>query len=230
MGAIHLIRHGQASFGAGDYDQLSSTGIMQARVLGESLKQRTPQVDCVLSGGMRRHRQTADGALAAMGLARPVEDDGGWAEYDHVAVLAAHTPRWADQTRMKAELAATPNPRQAFQDAFAQAIARWVGGQHNDDYPESWAGFCARVEQALLRLRQRLAPSQTALVFTSGGPITAVVQRLLRLHDEQAFRLNWTLANAAISKLIYSRHGLYLSSLNDHAHFEGAHADLITYR
>lgn len=230
MGAIYLIRHGQASFGAGDYDKLSKTGFAQARVLGESLKLRTPDPDLVLCGGMRRHCETAQTALEAMGHPPLWEDDAGWAEYDHVAVLAAHKPRWSNQVLMKAELAATLNPRKAFQEEFEKAIARWVGGAHNDDYPESWAGFCARVEQALTRLRERLGKSQTALVFTSGGPITAAIQRLLHLPDENAFRLNWTLANAAVTKLIYSDRGLYLSTVNDHAHFEGVHANLITYR
>lgn len=230
MGAIYLIRHGQASFGAGDYDKLSKTGFEQARVLGESLCRRASQLDLVLCGGMRRHRETAQTALEAAGLMAQWEDDAGWAEYDHVAVLAAYKPRWANQMLMKAELAATLSPRKAFQEEFEKAIARWVGGLHNDDYPESWAGFCARVEQALTRLRERLGKSQTALVFTSGGPIAAVIQRLLHLPDENAFRLNWTLANAAVTKLIYSDRGLYLSTVNDHAHFEGVHADLITYR
>lgn len=230
MGAIYLIRHGQASFGARDYDLLSDAGERQAAVLGASLRQRIAGADLVLCGSMRRHQQTAEGALRAMELPAKWDEDAGWNEYDHVAVLAAHQPRWADQAAMKLELAALPNPRAAFQQEFEKAIARWVGGQHNGDYPESWGGFCARVENALLRLRERLGKSQTALVFTSGGPITAVVQQLLQLRDEKAFRLNWTLANAAITKLIYSEHGLHLSSLNDHAHFEGAHARLITYR
>ncbi|MEQ1439826.1 histidine phosphatase family protein [Fontimonas sp. SYSU GA230001] len=230
MGAIYLIRHGQASFGARDYDQLSATGEQQATVLGTSLRQRIARADRVLCGSMRRHRQTAEGALRAMGLEPRWEEDAGWNEYDHVAVLAAHQPRWADPSAMKAELAALPDARAVFQREFEKAIARWIGGLHNDDYPESWAGFCARIEHALLRLRERLTRSQTALVFTSGGPITAVVQQLLHLQDEKAFRLNWTLANAAITKLIYSERGLHLSSLNDHAHFEGVHPDLITYR
>ncbi len=230
MGAIYLIRHGQASFGTGQYDMLSDTGFAQSRVLGESLKQRTPKVDLVITGGMRRHRETAETALTAMGVTAELEIDAGWEEYDHVAILAAYQPRWADQVLMKEEFAQLPNGRQLFQREFANAVARWAGGQHNNDYPESWAGFCARVEQAMHRLRQRLGKSQTVLVFTSGGPVSAVAQRMLHINDANAFRLNWTLANAGITKLIYSSQAIYLSTLNDHAHFEGAHADLITYR
>ena len=34
VGAIHLIRHGQASWGADDYDELSDRGIRQSALLG----------------------------------------------------------------------------------------------------------------------------------------------------------------------------------------------------
>ncbi len=37
VGSIYLIRHGQASFGADDYDVLSPTGIRQAEILGDHL-------------------------------------------------------------------------------------------------------------------------------------------------------------------------------------------------
>ena len=230
MGAIYLIRHGQASFGSADYDQLSRVGVEQAGVLGTALKSRIAKVDLQLCGGMRRHHQTAAGVLDAMAIGHDWEDDDGWREYDHVAVLAAYRPQWADQTVMTAELTREADPRRAFQQAFAAAVQRWVEGLHNDDYPESWAGFCARIDSALLRLRERLGKSQTALVFTSGGPIAAVAQQMLRLDDEHTYKLNWTLANAGVTKLIYSERSLYLSTLNEHAHFEGGDSRLITYR
>jgi broad specificity phosphatase PhoE len=230
MGQILLIRHGQASFGAGDYDRLSKTGVEQAGILGQRLREATPAPDRILCGDMRRHRQTAEGALAAMGLPAEWETERGWNEYDHVAVLSAHKPRWANQALMKAEMAATLNPRKAFQAEFSKAMARWVCGKYDGDYPESWPAFSERVLAAMKALHESLGKSQTALVFTSGGTITAVAHKLLQLDTEHAFRLNWTLANAAITKLIYSERGLYLSSLNDHAHFEGARSNLITYR
>ncbi len=230
MGSIYLIRHGQASFGADDYDKLSEVGHAQGRVLGESLKSRVTKVDQVICGGMRRHRETAENCLGAMGQQALWQEDSDWAEYDHETVVNAYRPHWIDKQVMRAELAALPNPRRAFQEIFAEAIARWVGGEHDSDYPESWLAFRARVDAALTRLHQSLGKSQTALVFTSGGPITAAVQKLMQLPDERAFRLNWTLANCGITKLIYSDRALYLSTLNEHACFEGAQAHLITYR
>ena len=61
MTTIFLIRHGQASFGADDYDNLSPIGEAQSRVLGEALSRRIPaEADIhAYAGNLRRHAQTA---------------------------------------------------------------------------------------------------------------------------------------------------------------------------
>ena len=51
------IRHGQASFGAEDYDVLSDHGEEQARRLGSSLASLSP--DLVVHGSLKRQRDTA---------------------------------------------------------------------------------------------------------------------------------------------------------------------------
>lgn len=229
MGAIYLIRHGQASFGAGDYDKLSKRGAEQGAVLGHALAARGVRPDTVICGGMLRHRETAQACLQAMKQDADWQEDLAWNEYDHETMVEAYRPRFRNKAVMAAELAASLNPRRAFQDIFADAMQRWIGGEHDADYPESWRAFCARCESAAHALPASLGRSKTALVFTSGGPITAVVRQLLGLSDERAIRLNWTLANAAVTKLIYSERGMYLSTLNEHAHFEHD-ASLISYR
>ena len=229
MGAIYLIRHGQASFGAGDYDKLSKLGVEQAGVLGQALVTRGVKPDLVVCGDMLRHRETAAGCLAAMGLPGQWQTDAAWNEYDHEMMIEAYRPRFRNKALMMAELAATLNPRRAFQDIFAEAMQRWISGEHDGDYAESWPAFCTRVSAAVQRLREQLGKSRTALVFTSGGPISAVIRDRLALADDHTARLNWTLANAAVTKLIYSERGVYLSSFNEHAHFEHD-ARLISYR
>ena len=63
MGSIFLIRHGQASFGADDYDVLSPVGVRQAEVLGEHLEQLGIAFDRCVSGSLRRQQHTANAAL-----------------------------------------------------------------------------------------------------------------------------------------------------------------------
>ncbi|MBK5230268.1 MAG: histidine phosphatase family protein, partial [Thermoleophilia bacterium] len=68
MGVIYLIRHGQASWGLGNYDKLSPLGERQSTVLGEALRDRVESVELVVSGAMRRHSRTARLTLEAMGV------------------------------------------------------------------------------------------------------------------------------------------------------------------
>ena len=229
MGAVYFVRHGQASFGQADYDQLSDTGFEQARVLGEALRSRVLKLDAVFMGTMTRHRQTAETCLAAMGMGLEPQRLAGFDEFNHDELLHRHTPRYADPAVLREELTKAADPRRAFQELFAQAVARWVNGPA-EEYTESWPAFRQRCTQALDAVLQALGPSGTALVFTSAGPISALCQGLLHIPDEHAFQLNWTMANAAVTKVIYGERGRYLSTLNEHAHFEGARRALITYR
>ncbi|MDZ4123020.1 MAG: phosphoglycerate mutase family protein, partial [Hydrogenophaga sp.] len=50
MGTLYLVRHGQASFGADDYDQLSEMGQRQSRRLGEYWAERGVGFDAVITG------------------------------------------------------------------------------------------------------------------------------------------------------------------------------------
>jgi broad specificity phosphatase PhoE len=230
MGVIILVRHGQASFGTSDYDQLSELGQKQSSILGAELKARGYRADRIVCGTMRRHHQTADGCLQAMGIASAWDTERGWDEYDHDDVIRAFEPRYSDPASLVTELAASANPHKAFQEMFVRAMARWAGGAHDADYKETWTAFGARVAEALARLNGALGKGQGALVFTSGGPIAAVCSQLLHLRDDDALRLNTRLANAAITKLVCSSSAIHLSTLNEHGHFEGERAALMTYR
>ncbi len=230
MGAIYLVRHGQASFGSADYDRLSPLGFEQARVVGEHLKGRIEQVDAIALGNMRRHRETAETAIAAMGLKTEIIEDADFNEYAFEAIVKAHRPDFHDQSVMKAELAKSGDHKKAFQHFFEAAVARWIGGEHDHEYEESWPQFHSRCGGALDRLVQHLGHGKTALVFTSGGYIGVTVQRLLDLSPQQAFGFNWHIANASITKLLYGSRGMSLQSFNEHGHLETVGDKLLTFR
>lgn len=226
---VYLVRHAQASFGAEDYDALSDVGHEQARALGRALRERLARVDRVVVGRMRRHRETADACLAAMGLKLPLVEDAGWDEYDHEAVLRAHDPRYAERAAIAEDILREDDPPRAFQRIFSQAVGRWAGGEHDEDYREPWGAFCARVEDGLRRLHAE--PAHTTLVFTSGGPILAACRHVLNVPSEEAIRMGWALANASVTQLTMSESGFRLATFNEHAHvFAGGNAPLLTFR
>lgn len=230
MGAvIRLIRHGQASFGLKDYDELSETGVRQATVLGESLKARAGEVDLVVSGGMRRHLQTAEHALSAMGLDLEPQIDERWNEYDHQELIVRHKPAYRSKTVMAADLTRRGDPRRAFQNMFDDALERWTAGDNDADYAEPWSGFIDRANAGLAALSDEAATAKNVLVFTSGGPVTAVTARLLGLGAEGWRKLNGVCANASETKIVAGRSGVSLVSFNGHAHFDHDR-ELLTYR
>lgn len=231
MGAIYLLRHGQASFGSNNYDQLSATGHQQAKVLGAALKVRGVQPDVLVSGTMQRHQETAAGALGDMGIALAgLHQHAGVNEFDHENVIEVAEPRYVDKLVMMGDMAASGDPRRAFQKFFQDAVSRWVGGNHDDEYKEPWSVFKLRCVSALEDLVRQTTPKGHTLVFTSGGTISVICAHLLGLSDAQAFTINWTLANAGITKILAGRDGLHLISINEHAHLEGAQPSLLTYR
>ena len=59
MGTLYLVRHGQASFGAEDYDQLSALGHRQCVALGQYWRERGMRFDAVLTGSLKRLRTVA---------------------------------------------------------------------------------------------------------------------------------------------------------------------------
>lgn len=72
MRHLYLIRHGQASFGAANYDQLSDKGNEQSRLLGSWFKRCGIELHHAVAGGLTRHLQTAEAFFSAYG------DPSGW--------------------------------------------------------------------------------------------------------------------------------------------------------
>jgi broad specificity phosphatase PhoE len=227
MSVIYLIRHAQASFGRSDYDRLSPQGEQQAVRLGEALAVRGLAPKLVVSGAMQRHTRTAQIALKTAGIDAGVAVDEGFNEFDHDQVIVAHKPAYKRRAVLLADLARTGRPARAFQEMFTEATARWVRGD-GDGYAESFAAFCQRSEDAVRRTAERLDKGETAVVFTSGGPIAAAVGRLFAGNDELWLRLNPVTINTGITKLVSGRSGLTVVSFNDHSHLDGT--NLLTYR
>ena len=227
MAVIYLIRHAQASFGSRDYDKLSEQGEQQAVLLGKALAARGVRPDLVVSGSMSRHLMTAQLALAAAGLEGQAEVDVGFDEFDHEQVILAHKPAYRRRAVMLADLARTGNPHRAFQEMFSAATERWM--REDDGYTETFQAFAQRVEAAVQRTAGSLGKGGTAVVFTSGGPISSVVSRILTDGgDELWLKLSPLTINTAITKVLAGLSGLTVVSHNEHGHLDGT--GMISYR
>ena len=229
MATIHLIRHGQASFGDDNYDQLSPTGWEQARVLGQWLAGRA-HPDVVIGGDMQRHRETVEAIASGYRSDFPdMQVATGFNEFDHSAVVHRFRPEWADRERMQADLRAAEKPAKYFQQTFMQAVERWASGDHDREYPETWPQFKARVNQALDDLIE-WANGGEVFVSTSGGPIAIIVQSLLGISDRKALGLNEVIANTSVTRVLYSGRRRSLAVFNNYSHLEAEGQDLVTFR
>ena len=167
MPVIYLIRHGQASFGAENYDALSDAGWEQSRILGRHLREQNLGAPRVVCGAMQRHRETAQATLEALGLPQEWATDTGFNEYDHQTPMRVHWPESQDRAVLTRWMNEQDNPRRAFQARFEEALRRWQ--RNEDDYQETWPAFRERVLASLYSLANRLESGDSALVFTSGG-------------------------------------------------------------
>jgi broad specificity phosphatase PhoE len=216
------VRHGQASWGADDYDVLSEIGWEQSRLLGKALAARGIVPDLAVVGGMRRHRETAEACLESLDGTVPTETDPGWDEFDHVAMLSLLPAPFEGRKPTKAE----------FQEWFESATDRWTGGEHDSDYTESFTAFTDRVGAALRRTAEKVG-SGTAVVFSSGGPVSWATADLLADSRSAASslwrRLNPVCVNSGVTRVVTGRRGLTLVSFNEHHHLDGVDG-MLTYR
>lgn len=210
MPVVLLVRHGQASFGADDYDVLSDVGHEQSAVVGRELARRALPSPVAVCGSLRRQQHTAEIALPAVDLRDP-----RWDEYDHLGLLETYLPACT----------AHDGTSKGMQVLLDEALRLWV-----DDAAGSWGEFSGGAAAALDTLGSSLERGQDAVVFTSGGVIAAICGSLLGLGAAGVVALNRVAANGAITKVVLGGSGASLVSFNDHAHFEGDSRRLLTYR
>ena len=139
MAELLLIRHAQASYGAADYDNLSPEGHQQAKLLGEYLRDLGWQPDRIVTGTLRRQRQT----LASMAGFGSGETHAGLNEYDFQDLLAARARSGAP--------AAYSEDRRAHFKLLRETVFDWQQGRLIGT-SESWQDFT----------NTRLAPGRVA--------------------------------------------------------------------
>lgn len=245
MGAIHLIRHGQASFGKANYDQLSELGKRQAEQAGKHFAGAGITFHRLASGKMVRHQETLAHCLlgmqqithhpqgnndATVSFPEPLISDA-FNEFDHEEIVARFRPEFEDKAALASYLAAQAKPAAAFQIIFDQSMRRWLSGLYDSEYNESWAAFCDRCVTGFNALLQRGNSSENIAIFTSGGPISVITQHLLGVPNEHVLKLSYAIINASITKVLYNGDSVSLSSFNSYSHLENASTpSLVTYR
>jgi broad specificity phosphatase PhoE len=236
VAAIYLIRHGQASFGKADYDQLSNKGIEQSALLGKHW-QLLPTPDKIYAGDLLRHGQTLENFLLGYQSKEPsVTLHSGFNEFNHVELLTCYDNQWKHFADMAVSIGQKSGANKVFQKEFALALERWVCGKHDSDYKETWSQFKKRCISALQDvIKQELSAKKhkrrkDICIFTSGGVIAVIIQHILGLSNEKALVVNQQLRNTSVTKLLCSGDSLNIDYLNNYSHLTLAGADWVTFR
>jgi len=239
MAVIHLIRHGQASFGSEDYDRLSPLGRRQAGILGKHMRSNGGDLDLLVSGSLRRHHDTADEMLGALGDQAPdTHVNDAFNEYDHVAVIRAYMPLFMDRIGEPRgiEEATVLSDHKLFEFAFRFMLKAWMEHlPHEHGALEDWRDFCRRVGDGLSALLEDQGPKAHVAVVTSGGAIAAALRAVLGLSNKRTLSMNWSIYNASVTQLYYGRSGRHEDALllgfNNVAHLElSGGRKLVTFR
>ena len=216
MPIVHLVRHGQASFGTDNYDALSPLGIKQAHVTGRELVRRGVTTARLMSGTLQRQRHTVLVLAEELGCADVTPDvDPRVNEFDAHALV--------DQ-RMGRVGATDGMPSHEFQVHLDDELRSWI-----EDRPDDWAQFAGGAVAAVAEFAAKVPSGEIAVVATSAGVTAAICGTLLDAGADGIIALNRVSTNASITTLLAGSRGLSLLTFNDHAHF--AHdRSMLTYR
>lgn len=214
MGTLYLVRHGQASFGAADYDQLSPRGHEQCRLLGAYWRERRQRFDAVFTGTLKRHAQSLAGIVEGLGEPLVPVVLPGLNEYDSEAVVRAIHP----------EPLSPPRDPEAVKQHFRllrQGLLAWMAGETAPAGMPSHAEFAAGVAEALDRVRA-VGVGRQVLIVSSGGPIATAVAQVLSAPAETFVELNLRIRNSAVTEFAFNPKRHHLVTFNTLPHLDTA--------
>jgi broad specificity phosphatase PhoE len=226
MGIVLLVRHGQASFGADDYDVLSDDGVTQGLTLGRALRATETEPTLVISGTLRRQRETAEGIVEAAGWEVPLETDARWDEFDHLQVVETYA-------KAAGSIPIETSDRREFQILFERSTGRWASANYDEEYEETFAAFTQRVRAALAEACRAADTGRTVVVVSSGGAIAACAAMLTGVSDRPQRlsaawqRFNTVMVNTSVTRVVVGSTGARLLTFNEHGHLKAAE---VTYR
>lgn len=216
MSTIYLIRHGQASFGAQNYDKLSELGRRQARVVGEYLRDCDIHLDAVYSGDLSRQLETASLALAALPKDIPHHIDPRLNEIQNDEQLRCLLPEVIKrQPAVKALVDRGLNSSKDYQKVIDAVFNYWVNPACTDPRIQSWADFSSGAEQSVADIVRVHGSGKTIGIFTSGGTLATIVAQVLGLSGEQTYQFYEPIFNCSVTQLFYSKSKISLSYFND---------------
>lgn len=221
MAILYLIRHGQASFGADNYDVLSDLGQRQARRLGHYLSERGVEFEASITGTLQRQVQTHAGICEGLGQSLQPLTLPALNEYDSQALIEAVHPQPLPR----------PDSPELYRQHFRllrQALQAWIAGQIAPHSMPSFAQWSEGIRAALDHVRQQYRGH--VLLVSSGGPIATAVGQVIEAAPTSWIELNLRIRNASITQFEFNAKRHSLLTYNALPHLDGPdYVDWVTY-
>jgi len=237
MSKIFLIRHGQASFLADDYDNLSAKGILQSKALGTYFLKYKIYFDKIYIGGLKRHQQTFEGFSLAfsqnkINLPLPIYLND-LNEHQALEAFNLSFKNFIDKNKQAQKLydEMLENPDLKKKNTiliFGLFMKEFVAGEYplNGSAIQSWSAFRQQTKQGIATILNNTFKGETVGVFTSGGTKSSIIGDSLGLNEGKISELNMAIRNTSFSQLIYSKNSIKLFSINEIPHLT---KELITF-
>lgn len=226
MSEIFFVRHGQASWGARNYDQLSPLGWQQSRWLGEHFAALGLDFDRAIVGGLTRHQETLAGIGEGMGRALEAVVDPDFDEFGFRPLMSLYLETAHAGERSAGEL---PKDAEGLFRLLRQVMVAWMQGELDTGIAsadaaagapsETWSGFNQRVARALTRARAGRR-GERVLIVSSGGPKSVAMKQVLDLADVAVVELMMQIRNTSITRFACSGERIGLAAFNSLAHLE----------
>ena len=222
MTDIYLVRHGQASFGEKDYDNLSKLGLEQSNLLGQHFNHLNIKFDKIMTGTLKRQIQTSNKIIDAANIKVQPQQTNLLNEYDVKSVLKGFV---GGRDLEESEL----YDKKVHFELLRNAVKAWTENKIKSPLTETWEEFGIRAEKFLKLINQSIG-SNCVLVVSSGGTISMILKQILSLPSTQFLDFHFQIYNSSYSKIQISHYGMVMSLFNCIAHLEsGRDFDKISY-
>lgn len=211
MGTLYLVRHGQASFGADDYDLLSPLGEQQCEQLGAWFRERGTVFEAAHVGSLRRQAQSLAAIERGLGTALPTTVWPGLNEYDSEAVIrSVHAAPLVKPV--------TPEQVRHHFRLLREGLSRWMAGETTPTGMPSHADFAAGIRAVLDHVRTQHGGD--VLLVSSGGPISNAVGQVLGASAASVIDLNMHIRNSSVTEFATTPKRHMLVSYNGVPHLD----------
>ena len=240
MAEILCVRHGQASFGSDNYDQLSDKGYQQGRLLGDYLLAANVNLDKIYVGTLKRQVQTAEAVRQRFAEhGKPLPEcivDSRWDELQTEEQIKLLAPLLVESNSLLEHLMlAAQTDSRSFQKLVEIVFEHWVSLTRNVPGLESWAEADQRVKSVLSEVMAQSDKGSRVAVFTSAGVIAMVSAHAMKSPLSGVYPLFEKVINCSITRLLHNGERIALSSFNEFGFLQAMAAqanepDIITYR